>query len=333
MTSLYRIFPVLMSAVICLVGTSAFGATGTPVRPSKAPAELPFTVNLAPGDAIVHGSQREENNTEDYQQQSMDAGDEVVGLGGAHRSVILTGDASAVEVMPGSRLRARQDGGRAYLELVKGVTRVGRASFGDGTPIRLMIRTRKVGAVIHGGDLMVSKGNDESATVMMPESDTRYLYSERVSLQDVGSGGYAARTKSFRPTPSRSYSDLGVAALAEQSWGTGRYNSRLVAAHRRHHHHRAHTHMRNHQAKMGGHSKHLLGGQVAKQASNLGSRHGTTATVHQPIVSRAAVGTVPVSDDGGALVQPSLGSEEGPFLGSMMPSTSPYSRACSADIQ
>jgi hypothetical protein len=129
----------LICFATCAILSSAFGSESR--LKSGDGAKLPFTLNLAPGDVFVHNGQSAVNATDSYESFQMNAGDQVVGQGGAKRSVILTGDASAVEVLNASTLVARGGHSEAYLELANGETRVGKASTGDGASFHLTIRS------------------------------------------------------------------------------------------------------------------------------------------------------------------------------------------------
>jgi hypothetical protein len=129
----------LICFATCAILSSAFGSESR--LKSGDGAKLPFTLNLAPGDVFVHNGQSAVNATDSYESFQMNAGDQVVGQGGAKRSVILTGDASAVEVLNASTLVARGGHSEAYLELANGETRVGKASTGDGASFHLTIKS------------------------------------------------------------------------------------------------------------------------------------------------------------------------------------------------
>jgi hypothetical protein len=165
-----RCRPLFSLLAILGLGLLATAAIGKSPEASGA-KKLPFQVNLAPGDALVHDGQRIENQTDQYESHVMQVGDEVIGQGGKHRSVILTGDANAVEVLNGSTLIARDSETEPCLELRKGSARIGRSSAGDGRSSSLRIMRENGDVVVKQGDFVVGQGD-----VALSESNKEYLY-------------------------------------------------------------------------------------------------------------------------------------------------------------
>ena len=112
----------------------------------------------------------------------------MIGQGGRLRSVILTGDSNAVEVLNGSSLVAKQTDDSPVLQLEKGSTRIERASSGDGSPTRLAILDRNSKELSRD-----SSGERELRSGTDPEP------AQRVRLSSVSQIGNSSNQPSFHP--------------------------------------------------------------------------------------------------------------------------------------